>query len=202
MRGERALLRIGECLVARACRSLPPEIRDERCREWTAELPAILLDPEIKLAPHRAARMLGYAADTLRGTALASSRTRRRPLALSTALLGLLLIAGLVAMALSVWNTAQAPGRWVNYFGMAWSLFLVTWPVSQYFRFTARMTALTVIGACLAGVVVCIGNAVQAPGDWVNYLLAAWLCLLLLAWLITRWARARRAALIHRRPEP
>ena len=71
MRAEQALLRIGEYLVGRACRRLPREIRDERCREWVAELPAILHDPEIRLAPHRAVRMLGYAADTVRATALA-----------------------------------------------------------------------------------------------------------------------------------
>ena len=74
MRAERSLLRIGEYLVGRACRRLPREIRDERCREWAAELPAILRDPEIRLAPHRAVRMLGYAADTVRATALAPGR--------------------------------------------------------------------------------------------------------------------------------
>ena len=41
MRGERQLLRIGEYLVRRACRPLPPDVREERYREWAAELPAI-----------------------------------------------------------------------------------------------------------------------------------------------------------------
>ena len=66
MRAERALLRTGEYLVGRACRRLPPEIRDDRYREWAAELPAILHDPQIRLAPLRAVRML-LAADHLRG---------------------------------------------------------------------------------------------------------------------------------------
>jgi len=50
MRGERALLRLGESLVRRACRHLPGPTRDDRYREWAAELPAILHDPEIRLA--------------------------------------------------------------------------------------------------------------------------------------------------------
>ena len=61
MRGERRLLRIGEYLIARACRRLSADTRDERYREWAAELPAILRDPGIRLAARRAARMLGFA---------------------------------------------------------------------------------------------------------------------------------------------
>jgi F-type H+-transporting ATPase subunit b len=78
MRGERQLLRIGEYLVGRACQRLPQDIREERYREWAAELPAILHDPRIRLAPRRAVRMLAYAADTVRGATLTPARTRRR----------------------------------------------------------------------------------------------------------------------------
>lgn len=70
MRGERWLLRVGEFLVGRAARHLPAAARDERCREWAAELPVILHDPDIRPAAARAARMLWFAADTLRGAAL------------------------------------------------------------------------------------------------------------------------------------
>ncbi len=78
MWGERRLLRLGEYLIARACRRLPAETRDERYREWAAELPAILRDSDTRLAARRAARMLGYAAGTLWGTtALAPGSTRR-----------------------------------------------------------------------------------------------------------------------------
>jgi DivIVA domain-containing protein len=77
MRGERRLLRIGEYLIARACRHLPAEARDERYREWVAELPAILRDPGVRPAARRAARMLRYAAGTIRGTALAPGSARR-----------------------------------------------------------------------------------------------------------------------------
>lgn len=77
MRGERRLLRIGEYLIARACRHLPAEARDERYREWVAELPAILRDPGVRLAARRAARMLRYASGTIRGTALTPGSARR-----------------------------------------------------------------------------------------------------------------------------
>jgi hypothetical protein len=77
MRGERRLLHIGEYLIARACRHLPARARDERYREWVAELPAILDDPGVRPAARRAARMLRYAAGTIRGTALAPGSARR-----------------------------------------------------------------------------------------------------------------------------
>jgi hypothetical protein len=194
VRAERALLRTGEYLVGRACRRLAPATRDQRYREWTAELPAILHDPQIMLASHRAVRMLGYAADTLRGTALTPGPARRRPAAILTPILGLLFVAGLVVVAWAVWDTVRAPGNWVNYLRVAWSLFLVAFPVSQYVRSNMRMTVLILISSCLVGVVVCIGDAVQAPWDWVNYLLAGTsLLVLLLAvlswWLIRRLGR-------------
>ena len=77
MRGERRLLRIGEYLIARACRHLPAGARDERYREWVAELPAILQDPDVRPAARRAARMLRYASGTIRGTALTPGSARR-----------------------------------------------------------------------------------------------------------------------------
>ena len=76
MRGERRLLRLGEYLVGRACQQLPPDVREERYREWAAELPAILCDPQVRLAPRRAVRMLGYPVDTLRGTIMTPGRAR------------------------------------------------------------------------------------------------------------------------------
>jgi len=89
VRGERRLLRIGEYLIGRAARLLPGEIRDERRREWTAELPAILRDPDTRLAAHRAARMLRYAAGTVRGTALAARGARGRLTAVMAVVAGL-----------------------------------------------------------------------------------------------------------------
>jgi len=71
VRGERYALRAGEYLVSLACRRLPARIRQERYQEWLAELPAILRDRDTGPAPVRVVRMLAFAADTLRGTALA-----------------------------------------------------------------------------------------------------------------------------------
>jgi hypothetical protein len=70
--GERWALGAGEYLVARACRRLPAGIREERYREWVAELPVILHDRDAGPAPRRVVRMLAFAADTLRGTTLAA----------------------------------------------------------------------------------------------------------------------------------
>lgn len=192
MRGERQLLRLGEYLVGRACQRLPRDAREERYREWAAELPAILHDPQIRLAPRRAARMLGYAADTLRGTIMTPGRTRRRT-PRATATLYLLLLAGLGAVAWDIWTIVQAPGHGLNYAQLAWGLLLVAYPVSQFARSSKRMTILIVISGALAGAAVNLWNAAQAPGDWVNYFSAAWFCLLLLVLLLALWLRRPRA---------
>jgi len=89
MRGERWALRAGELLVSLASRRLPPGIRQERYQEWLAELPVILRDRGP--APVRVARMLAFAADTVRGAALAPETyhgTHR----------GLLLLGGLLVL--------------------------------------------------------------------------------------------------------
>ncbi len=78
MKGERGLLRAGEFLVARAARRLPAGVRDERYQEWAAELPAILRDPSLGPPWRRAARMLGYALDTIRAAALRPGQDRHR----------------------------------------------------------------------------------------------------------------------------
>ena len=189
MRGEAALLRLGEYLVGRACRRLPRGIRDERYREWVAELPAILHDREIRFALYRAVRMLGYAADTLRGAVLTTGRSRPRA-AVPPLLLRVLFSAALVSAVWAIWNTAQAPGRGVNYLQAAWSLMLVAWSVSEYLRSTARTTELIWISGNLVGVAVFSWDTVQAPGDWVNYVFVFLLLFLVLAWrLARRWVR-------------
>jgi Phospholipase_D-nuclease N-terminal len=58
--------RVAEYLIARACRRLPGEAGEERYREWAAELPAILSDPDIGSGMRRSARALGYAAGVSR----------------------------------------------------------------------------------------------------------------------------------------
>jgi hypothetical protein len=90
------------------------------------------------------------------------------------------------------WNTGaivRAPGQWVNYAQMAWSLLLMAWPISQYVRSTARMAWPIGISAAVGGLVACTWSAAQAPGDWVNYIAPALLFLILVAlWLVRRWS--------------
>jgi hypothetical protein len=202
MRAERRLLRLGEYLVGRACQRLPPDIREERYQEWAAELPVILHDAQIRLAPRRAVRMLGYAADTFRGTALTHVRARRQTPAM-TAALSLLLLAGMALVAWNIWNIVRAPGHPLNYLQLAWSLLLVAAPISMLVRPATRVTTLIVIIGILPGVAFRLWDAAQAPGDWVNYVVAACLVLSLLAlWIVSRsnfsrrfrsvWTRRRR----------
>jgi len=87
--------RLAEHWIRRACGRLPQDDRDERNREWTAELQAILADPDLRGAARRHVRALRYAAGVRRGArrlgraagwqpAAASggwaSRSARRPL--------------------------------------------------------------------------------------------------------------------------
>jgi len=55
-------------LIRVSCRRLPDDERAERCREWSAELPAILDDTSIRLPILRAARALKYSAGMSRTT--------------------------------------------------------------------------------------------------------------------------------------
>ena len=109
MRGERRLLRIGEYLIARACRHLPAGARDERYREWVAELPAILRDPGVRPAARRAARMLRYASGTIRGTALTPGSARRVTVRMAGAAVSFILT-GLASYRLG-W--AKTPQEWI-----------------------------------------------------------------------------------------
>lgn len=54
-----------EYLIHRACRRLTAGVREERRREWMAELPAILADPDVRPVL-RQARALRFAAGTIR----------------------------------------------------------------------------------------------------------------------------------------
>jgi hypothetical protein len=70
MRGDVLAQRLAEplagWLIGRACRHLPAAAREERGREWTAELPAILADPDVHPALLRSARAVRFAAGTIR----------------------------------------------------------------------------------------------------------------------------------------
>lgn len=137
MRCERQLLRIGEYLLGRACQCLPSEARDERYREWAAELPAILRDPEIRLTSRRAFRMLRFAAGTIRGTARMPGQPSRRPTP-SLAFLGISVPA---ALSLAIWGIVQSPGDWVNYAAVTWNLLfgaVATWSYRRLLRRRGR----------------------------------------------------------------
>jgi len=188
MRAERQLLRLGEHLVRRACRQLPGDVREERYREWAAELPAILHDPQVRFAPRRAARMLGYAADTLRGSA------RGRISRLRAAVDVPLQVACLVVMGVSVWAVVQAPGDALNYLRLAWGLLFVASVIRNRVRPAGRTTALLGTSAILAAWAVLLGGAALAPGNWVNYVLAALILLPLVAYLPFAWWHRRRQA--------
>ncbi len=70
MRGDVLARRLAErlagWLIGRACRHLPAAAREERGREWTAELPAILADPDVRPVLLRSARALRFAVGTIR----------------------------------------------------------------------------------------------------------------------------------------
>jgi DivIVA domain-containing protein len=110
MSAERGLLRVGEYLIARAAGRLPAGMREERYHEWAAELPAILHDPDTRLAARSAARMLGYALGTIRGTALTPASTRRLMAKLANTAAGLI-VYGLVAY---LWTRPNTPLGWLS----------------------------------------------------------------------------------------
>jgi hypothetical protein len=73
--------RISERLIRAACRRLSEDTRADRCREWAAELPAILDDQSIRPSIRRAVRALIYSAGIARTTRrLSRADGRARPM--------------------------------------------------------------------------------------------------------------------------
>jgi hypothetical protein len=68
-----------EWLIEAACRRLPADVRHERCREWAAELPAILDDQSIRLSFLRALRALTFCVGISRTTRQLSRLARAGP---------------------------------------------------------------------------------------------------------------------------
>jgi hypothetical protein len=115
--------RIAEHLLRRACRRLPGDIRDERYREWAAELPAIIHDPGIRVAFLRSARALRYTLGIARSTrhlpaAGASPRGTRqaaifpRPDGVFLAIAGVAAWITLIVLAGAFPAAAASPGLW------------------------------------------------------------------------------------------
>lgn len=61
MIGRTSVLRLGEYIIWRASRHLPMGLAEEREREWTAELPFIVDDEDVRLGVHRMAKALRFA---------------------------------------------------------------------------------------------------------------------------------------------
>jgi len=68
--------RIAEWLIRAACRRLPADVRAEQCREWTAELPAILDDQSIRPSFLRTLRALSFSIGISRTTRQLSRSAR------------------------------------------------------------------------------------------------------------------------------
>lgn len=67
---------IAEWLIRTACRRLPADVRAEQCREWTAELPAILDDQSIRPSFLRTLRALTFSIGISRTTRQLSRSAR------------------------------------------------------------------------------------------------------------------------------
>lgn len=68
MSGGLSVQRIGERIIRSSCRQFPPDVAADRCREWTAELSAILDDASIRSSFLRALRALAFCAGIARTT--------------------------------------------------------------------------------------------------------------------------------------
>jgi hypothetical protein len=122
--------RIAEWLIRAACRRLPADVRAEHCREWAAELPAILDDQSIRPPLRRALRALSFCAGIsrttrrLRRSARAGNRrstladrfapapARHREYLARRAVLGFLIWLVVVLGAIAVINAHHGPPTW------------------------------------------------------------------------------------------
>jgi hypothetical protein len=119
--------RVAEHLIRRACRRLPGEAGAERYREWAAELPAILADPDvgsgIGSGVRRSARALGYAAGIAR-CARRVGRPGGRPTPHADhparpgfpalrVVVGVLIYVAVVALFGALGAALRPPGRWL-----------------------------------------------------------------------------------------
>lgn len=70
--------RVADRLIRASCRRLPSDLREDRYREWAAELPAILHDPDVPSSLLRRARALRYATGVARYTSRSDGSQSRR----------------------------------------------------------------------------------------------------------------------------
>jgi hypothetical protein len=119
--------RIAEWLIRAASRRLPADVRAERCREWTAELPAILDDPGIGPAFLRALRLLSFSVGISwttsrlsRSARAGSGATRTRPPDVAIrAVLGLLIWLAVVVGTVTLLHARGFAQAWPVALGLA-----------------------------------------------------------------------------------
>jgi hypothetical protein len=129
--------RIAEWLIRAACRRLPADVRAERCREWAAELPAILDDQSIRPPFRRALRALSFCAgisrtarQLSRSAPAGARRTRNSqwrtgalpnqpPNVAVRAVLGFLIWLVIVLGLITLGRTLTHPPRWLLELGVA-----------------------------------------------------------------------------------
>lgn len=104
-----------ERLIRRACRHLPGGSRDERYREWAAEVPAILHDPDIRFALRRSARALRFAVGTFTSARRSPGAIRYQPDAAAFAAAGvrLLISVGIWIVGAGVLTAFPPHGSWI-----------------------------------------------------------------------------------------
>jgi hypothetical protein len=111
--------RIAEWLIRAACRRLPADVRAERCREWVAEVPAILDDQSIRPSFLRALRALSFCVG-ISMTARRLSRSANRPPDVAVrAVLGFIIYLVIVAGFIALVRTHPHPSRWLLVLGLA-----------------------------------------------------------------------------------
>lgn len=110
-----AAQRAAEYLIRRACRRLPGDSRDERYREWAAEVPAILHDPDVRFAVLRPARALRFAAGTITSARRSPGAIRYQPdaAALASAGVRLLISVGIWIVGAGVLTAFPPHGFWI-----------------------------------------------------------------------------------------
>jgi hypothetical protein len=113
--------RIAQWLIRSACRRLPADVRSERCREWAAELPAILDDQSIRPPFRRALRALSFCAGISRTTRqlrrsardrFGAAPARQREFPARRAVLGFLIWLVVVFGAIAVISRHPGPPGW------------------------------------------------------------------------------------------
>jgi hypothetical protein len=127
--------RIAEWLIRAACRRLPADVRAEHCREWAAELPAILDDQSIRPPLRRALRVLSFCIGISRTTRQLSRSGRARrtrsaqwrtgalpnqtPSVAVRAVLGFLIWLVVIVGLITLGRSVAHPPRWLLTLGLA-----------------------------------------------------------------------------------